>query len=225
MRCLSIIPGVVGYQDALSMQERVADARRMGSIQDDVLFLLEHPPTITVGKKGSIQELLASENALAEMGIQVHHIGRGGRLTYHGPGQIVGYPIFDLSKHGRDLHHYLRELEQAIISSLADFEIKAQRKEGLTGVWVGEQKIASIGIQVKRWVSMHGFALNVCPDMNHFQLLQPCGFSADIMTSMASLLNRPISTSTVMGSLQDSFAAVFGLEIVPVSLDSLWKAL
>lgn len=225
MRCLLVTPGMVDYHEALLMQERVAEARREGTFDEDVLFLLEHPPTITIGRQGTTGELLAGTDTLEKMNVRVYHIGRGGRLTYHGPGQLVGYPIIDLRRHGRDLHRYLRRLEETIIHSLRSFGIEAGRKEGLTGVWIGEDKIASIGIQVKRWITMHGFALNVSPDMRHFQLLQPCGFSADVMTSMQELAAKPVDMKTVLDSVREAFADVFCCDTVPISISSLWKLL
>jgi len=225
MRCLLVTPGMVDYQEALLMQERVAEARREGTFGEDVLFLLEHPPTITIGRQGTTGELLAGAATLEKMNVRVYHIGRGGRLTYHGPGQLVGYPIIDLRRHGRDLHRYLRRLEETIIRSLRSFGIEGGRKEGLTGVWIGENKVASIGIQVKRWITMHGFALNVSVDMRHFQLLQPCGFSADVMTSMQELAAEPVDMKTVLGSVQEAFADVFCCDTVPISIPSLWKLL
>jgi lipoic acid synthetase len=212
---------VVDYQEALFMQERVATARREGTLDDDVLFLLEHPPTITIGRQGSTGELLAGTDTLEKMDVRVYDIGRGGRLTYHGPGQLVGYPIIDLRCHGRDLHQYLRRLEETLIRSLRSFGIEAGRKEGLTGVWVGEDKIASIGIQVKRWVTMHGFALNVSPNMKHFQLLQPCGFSADVMTSMQKLTGEVVDMGNVLDSVREAFVDVFCCDTVPISISSL----
>ena len=181
-------------------------------MKEDVLLLLEHPPTITIGKKGSTGEILINKIKLKENGISVYEIGRGGKVTYHGPGQLVGYPILNLANYGKDLHLYLRNLEEVIIATLKKFGILATRKKGLTGVWVNDKKIASIGIQVKNWISMHGFALNVNCDLGYFELIQPCGMESKIMSSLEVILKEKIELGDVIAKLIPSFIKIFEIK-------------
>jgi len=179
--------GPTPYGEGLDIQERLVAARAAGETGDWLLFP-DHPPVLTVGRGGSDGSLIADAAALAARGIERFEVTRGGDVTWHGPGQLVGYPIVDLSGHGRDLHRYLRGLEDVVIATLAAWDIAAERSAGRTGVWVGERKIASIGIAVRRWVGYHGFALNVAPDLSDFDLIHPCGLRGVRMTSMLELL-------------------------------------
>lgn len=166
---------------------KLLEKRKNGEI-GDTLLLLEHPPTFTIGRKGDKEHLLINEKYLSERGIHFEEISRGGDITFHGPGQLVGYPIIDLNAKGKDVHKYLRDIEEFIISVLKDFDIEANRIEGLTGVWVEGNKIASIGVGVKRWITYHGFALNVNTDLSYFDLIVPCGIPDVKMTSVAGWL-------------------------------------
>lgn len=214
--CLLIKPGILDYKKALNLQESIFKAKKEGKIEEEVLIFLQHPPTITIGKKGSLNEILMDTSKLKQKGISIYNTGRGGRVTYHGPGQIVGYPIFDLRKHKKDLHLYLRNLEEVIIKSLSDFGVKAGRKKGLTGVWVNEKKIASIGVQVKNWISMHGFALNVNCDLSYFKLIQPCGMQAEVMTSLNNILQNNVEIERVEESLVKNFKKIFHLTSIKI---------
>lgn len=179
--------GLVPYKTALDLQMQLLEKRKNNEI-GDTLLLLEHPPTFTIGRKGDKQHLLINEKYLSERGIHYQEISRGGDITFHGPGQLVGYPIIDLNSKGRDVHKYLRGLEEALVSVLKDYKIEAKRIEGLTGVWVDGHKIASIGVGVKRWITYHGFALNVNTDLSYFDLIVPCGIPDVTMTSIADWL-------------------------------------
>ena len=175
--------GVVPYGDALELQRRLAEDRIAGRIPD-TLLLLEHPPVITLGRGTKQTSLPIDVLALQRRGIETFEIERGGDVTYHGPGQLVGYPIIDLQQHKPDLHWYLRQLEAMLIDTLASLGIAAERNTGFTGVWTGGRKIASIGIHVRQWVTWHGFALNVTTDLSPFSLIVPCGIPDVVMTSI-----------------------------------------
>lgn len=180
MKVLEVVEaGTVPYRDALAWQRQLADDRIAGRLDHDVLLLLEHPPVITFGRNSQQAHLLQAS------GIDVFEVERGGDVTYHGPGQLVGYPIVDLSGFKQDLHWYLRTLEQALIDALGFLAIPAERNPGLTGVWTRGRKIASIGIHVKQWVTWHGFALNVTTDLADFDRIVPCGIQGVVMTSVA----------------------------------------
>ena len=199
MNALEIIEaGTVPYAEALEWQRRLADDRIAGRLDHDVLVLLEHPPVVTLGRNSHAEHLLQSD------GIEIHEVERGGDITFHGPGQLVGYPILDLSGYKQDLHWYLRTLEQALIDTLALLEIPAERNPGLTGVWTRGRKIASIGIHVKQWVTWHGFALNVTTDLSHFDRIVPCGIQGVEMTSVA----KERGEGTAEGLWQESVAAI-----------------
>lgn len=208
--------GIVPYAEALALQRALALARIAGTESQDVLFLLEHPPVITLGRSAGTTHVVATAAHLAARGVDVVEVERGGDVTFHGPGQIVGYPILDLKRapHRQDLHWYLRQIEQSLINALAAFGIAAGRRPKLTGVWVGERKIASIGVHARDWVTWHGFALNVTTDLSYFDLIVPCGISGVDMTSMArELAPTPIDLAAVRRAVAESFAATFGLAI------------
>jgi lipoate-protein ligase B len=179
--------GATPYAEGLEIQEALVHARAAGETGDWLLFP-DHPPVITVGRGGDGSNIKADTPTLERLGVPVFEVARGGDVTWHGPGQLVGYPICDLSGHGKDLHRFLRGIERSLIRGLARFGIEAGVVPGRTGVWVGESKVASIGIAVRRWVSYHGFALNVAPDLDFFDLIHPCGLAGVRMTSMARCL-------------------------------------
>jgi lipoyl(octanoyl) transferase len=206
--------GRIGYGDALALQKQLVEERRAGAI-GDTLLLLEHPPVITLGVKtrGQTTNVVATSETLARMGVEVHETGRGGDVTYHGPGQLVGYPIFDLNPDRRDVHRYVRDLEEVLIHVAARFGIAAKRVKGLTGVWVGpdgrEDKLAAIGVRISRWITMHGFALNVGTDLGHFNLIIPCGITDHGVTSLERLLGRAVPMADVEAATVEAFAEVF----------------
>lgn len=181
--------GRVPYEEAFALQTKILEQKIAAPDAPDELLLLEHDPVYTMGRTPD----LASLRDETQLPHPVVRINRGGQATYHGPGQLVGYPILDLRRRGQDLHRYLRAMEEALIALCGDFEVVAQRRDALTGVWVGERKIASIGVGVKRWVSMHGFALNVCGDLAPFTHITPCGIAGVEMTSLERERGRPVS--------------------------------
>lgn len=203
--------GRADYGSALQMQRELVEGRKLGRIPDQLL-LLEHPHVITLGRNGHLENLLASEDVLARAGISFYPTDRGGDVTYHGPGQLVGYPILDLRDWKRDVGAYVRGVEQTIIDTLADFGIAAGRIPKLTGVWVDGRKIAAIGVHISRWVTSHGFALNVNTDLAYFQYIVPCGLTRPV-TSMAQLGVRA-SLQEVARSLAGHFGRVFECEMV-----------
>jgi len=200
--------GVLPYAEALELQRALVDDRRAGRI-GDTLLLLEHPHVITLGVRGGRSHVLASAEALAARGVEVQETGRGGDVTYHGPGQIVGYPILDLNPDRRDVHQYVRDLEEVLIRTAADFGIAAGRVSGLTGVWAGDEKLAAIGVRIARWITSHGFALNVTTDLDYFSLIVPCGIADRGVTSMSRLLGRPVELDKVQQSIANQFSNVF----------------
>jgi lipoate-protein ligase B len=225
MRTCSLIDlGLVPYLEALTLQRRLATLRAGGRL-GDVLLLIEHPPVITLGRAGQKAHLRVSESSLAASGIEFVEVERGGEMTYHGPGQLVGYPILNLADHGRDVHRYLRQLEALLIMTLSDFGVTANRSPGRTGVWVGESKIASIGIHVGRWVTRHGFALNVNMDLTPFTLIVPCGIQGAKVTDMVQELSRSLVVREVRAALTERFEVEFGVTLLPASLSELFSAL
>lgn len=204
--------GKVSYRKALEIQLKLLEMRTNGEI-GDTLLLLEHPPTFTIGRRGNMGNLLAAKNYLSKAGIHFEVISRGGDITYHGPGQLVGYPIMDLNGMGRDIHKYLRNLEETIILSLADFGIRGRRIKGITGVWTKWHKIASIGVGVRRWVTYHGFALNVNTDLSYFDMIVPCGIENVKMTSIQRWLGKKeyIDMPEAEDSIINAFSQVFNI--------------
>jgi lipoate-protein ligase B len=175
----------------------------------DTLLLLEHPPTITVGKSGKLENVLVTPEQLARQGISLFFTDRGGDVTYHGPGQLVAYPIIDLRNRGKDIHRYVRDLEEVIIRTLSDFSITGQRDTAYVGVWVGAEKIAAIGISIKRWITMHGFALNVRTNLEHFSLINPCGILDRKVTSLSKVLSQDVKMEAVIERVIYHFSEVF----------------
>jgi len=202
--------GLIGYQEALELQRELVEERRANRIPD-LLLLLQHPPVITLGVRSETARanVVATSERLAELGIEVHETGRGGDVTYHGPGQIVGYPILDLRPDRCDVHKYVRDLEEVMIRTCADYGIAAGRIAGLTGTWVGAEKIGAIGIRISRWITSHGFAFNVRTDLDHFKLIVPCGISDRGVTSLERLTGRTIALDAVEDALVRRFSEVF----------------
>ena len=203
--------GRIGYETAFELQREMVERRKRGEIPDQLL-IVEHPHVITMGRNAHAENLLASPEILERAGVELHSTDRGGDVTYHGPGQIVGYPIFDLREWRRDVVAYLRALEQVLIDALKDFGISAGRKQGATGAWVGDAKIAAIGVHISRWVASHGFALNVDTDLNYFKYIVPCGLMQPV-TSMRAL-GSDASRQEVVAAIAAAFARVFGREIM-----------
>mgnify|MGYP001616288527 CR=1 FL=1 len=201
--------GMIDYKQAWDLQKEVFDLRYRNEI-NDTLFLLEHPHTYTLGKVADKENLISSEEQLKELGVSVYEIDRGGDITYHGPGQIVGYPIIKLSDWKEDTHQYLRGLEEVIIQSCAEYGLKTERNPKYTGVWIGERKIAAMGIKVSRWITMHGFAFNVNTDLSFFNGIIPCGIKDKDVTSLQRELEREIKLNEVKGKLIEKFTEVFG---------------
>jgi lipoyl(octanoyl) transferase len=201
--------GVVPYLEALELQRTLVEERRGGRIPN-VLLLLQHPAVITLGVRGSSRShITATDAMLASRGIQVHDTGRGGDVTYHGPGQIVGYPILDLRPDRCDVHRYVRDLEEVLIRVCADYGITAGRVAALSGVWVGPDKIAAIGVRISRWITSHGFAFNVNTNLNDFELIVPCGIANRGVTSLQKLLRRQVPIDDVEERISVRFAEVF----------------
>jgi lipoate-protein ligase B len=205
------------YLRVLELQRELRRRRIAGELAADVLLLVEHPPVITLGRGTRQSSLPLSPAELARRGVEVHQVERGGDVTYHGPGQLVGYPILDLRAHRPDLHWYLRRLEEVLILALGRLDIEADRNPGRTGVWTAGRKIASIGVHVKQWVTLHGFALNVTTDLDPFDLIVPCGIPQVIMTSVSSELLRDDSDGLMAetrGLVVEAFCDVFGMSVV-----------
>jgi lipoate-protein ligase B len=200
-------PGSLPFRSALALQEELLERRLQEG--EDILILLQHPPVVTLGRGASEENLLLSAAELSRRGVGLERVGRGGDVTFHGPGQLVGYPIVDLEPLGRDLHRYLRLLEATLIDVLAAFGLVGDRIAGKTGVWVAGEKIASIGVGVRRWVSWHGFALNVAADLSGFAAIVPCGLPGVRMTSLELLLGRPVPLPQVEEEIIRSFAKTF----------------
>jgi lipoyl(octanoyl) transferase len=211
MRCCCLRQlGRVDYASALQLQQQLAADRKQGLIPDQLL-LLEHPHVITLGRNGHLENLLADDDTMARAGIAFYPTDRGGDVTYHGPGQLVGYPIIDLREWQRDVGAYVRAVEQTIIDTLADYGVSAGRIPKLTGVWVDDRKIAAIGVHISRWVTSHGFALNVSTDLSYFQYIVPCGLTKPV-TSMAAL-GVVASVHEVGQTLAAHFGRVFDCEM------------
>jgi lipoyl(octanoyl) transferase len=203
--------GLVPYEAALELQRQLVEERKAQRIPDQLL-LLQHPPVITLGVKvrDDRAHILAGPDELARRGVELFETGRGGDVTFHGPGQLVGYPILDLNPDRRDVHRYVRDLEEVLIQVAASFGIVATRQPGLTGAWVGNEKLAAIGVRIARWVTSHGFALNVSADLRHFDLIVPCGITGKGVTSLERLLGRAVSMDEVESATIVAFEAVFG---------------
>ena len=202
--------GRVAYGAALDLQKRLVEQRKADEIPDQLL-LLEHPPIITLGVKtrDDRSHVVATPETLDHEGVEVFVSGRGGDVTYHGPGQLVGYPILDLRPDRCDVHRYVRDLEEVLIRAVAGFGIVSHRLPGLTGTWVGDEKLAAIGVRIARWVTSHGFALNVSTNLEHFGLIVPCGIADKGVTSLEKLSGRPIAMNDVENAVVEAFSLVF----------------
>jgi lipoyl(octanoyl) transferase len=226
--CWVVDPGLIGYVPAFQLQQQLVEARKAGTVPD-VLLLCEHPHVVTLGRNGHRENLRASEHLLAQMNVEFHASNRGGDITYHGPGQIVGYPILDLTEHRRDIRWYVNALEETMVRASADFGVKAKRRGGCRGVWVdtpsGEEKLGALGVHLSRWVSSHGFAYNVSTDLRFYDLIVPCGIAGKGVTSLARILGRAASPREVSPRILSNFAAVFDCHLETVSREALTEAL
>ncbi len=231
--CKRIDLGLIGYREAAALQQRLVAARKVAAVPDLLLFC-EHPHVITLGRNGKRENLRVSEDLLSRQGVEFHHTNRGGDITYHGPGQIVGYPILDLNGIRRDVVWYVRQLEQCMIQATSSFGIEAFRVPGCTGVWVQagapieaasggdpKEKLASIGVHISRWVTSHGFAYNVSTDLRFFDLITPCGIADCRVTSLEKLLGHSVSRAEAMARLSDGFGEAFGLELTSATSGDL----
>jgi len=222
--------GLISWSDAYALQQRLVAARKAGAI-DDVFLLCEHPHVITLGRNASQKNLLASEHVLRQKAVELRETNRGGDITYHGPGQIVGYPILDLDRIRRDVHWYVRTLEEAMIRASADLGVTAYRIPGKAGIWVQsrgnipEEKLAAIGVHISRWVTSHGFAYNVSTDLRFFDLIIPCGIADRKATSLEKLLERNVSRDEVQPRLVDHLAELFSLTPQQLSAQELFAHL
>ena len=207
--------GRTAYADALAVQREVHE-RRKAARCGDTLILCEHEPVLTLGRGADTRHILVSDVDLAARGIAVVPVERGGNVTYHGPGQLVAYPILDLTGYGRDIHAYVRALEESAIRLLAGYAVTGERRPGTPGVWAGGHKIASVGVYVSRWVTLHGIAINIDPDLTHFDLIHPCGLAGTRMTSLAALLGRPVP----IDEAADRFISAFREAITPLTAPS-----
>jgi len=229
--CRIVDLGLIGYAEAWGLQKRLVAVRKANAIED-VLLLCEHPHVITQGRNGKREHLLASEHVLRQKGVEFHTTDRGGDITYHGPGQIVGYPILNLGAIRRDVVWYVRMLEEVMIRATAEFGITAERVTGKTGIWVGdggaEEKLAAIGVHISRWVTSHGFAYNVATDLRYFDLIVPCGIAGRKATSLEKLLGRSVKREEIAPRIANHLGEVFGLELKETSrtelLDKLQQA-
>jgi lipoate-protein ligase B len=213
------------YAEALELQRQIARDRISGAVPQDVLLLVEHPPVVTLGRTSKEKHLIASAGFLESKGVELFEVERGGDVTFHGPGQLVGYPIVDLKRHRQDLHWYLRKIEEALINALADYGIPAVRNPTFTGVWTRGKKIASIGVHARDWVTWHGFALNVTTDLSYFDLIVPCGIEGVVMTSIARELGiEAVSAQDVRDRVSAKFAEAFDLTAVVTSHSALLES-
>ena len=220
--------GLISYTAAFALQQQIVAARKAGSLED-VLLLCEHPHVITLGRNGKRENLLVSDDVLRQKGIAFQATNRGGDITYHGPGQIVGYPILDLTHMKTDVHWYVRALEEALIRASAEFRVRAFRIAGKTGIWVEtespdgstEEKLAAIGVHLSRWISSHGFAYNVSTDLRYFDLIVPCGIPERKATSLERLLSRPVLLDEVKPRLVEHLATLFSRAARPISRNEL----
>lgn len=205
---------LVTYENGMKMQQRLVEMRQRGEI-DDQLLLLEHPPVITLGRGGDAANLLATDDTLRARRVRFFETTRGGDITYHGPGQLVGYPIIHLGEGNRDVRKYVTMLEEVLIQTVAEFGITAGRIDGRRGIWVGNEKIAAIGVRIARWVTSHGFALNVNTDLDHFRFITPCGLQGTGVTSISKQIGRDVPISEVRSIVTEKFSRIFDRAVVP----------
>jgi len=224
MLCTVYHLGVVEYDEAYRLQQRLLYSRLDGKIKN-TLLLLQHPPVVTIGKSGKLENIIASPAELMNQGISLVFADRGGDVTYHGPGQLVAYPIIDLRERGKDIHRYVHDLEEVIIRTVRDFSIDAGRDNGHAGVWVENDELASIGIRIRKWITTHGLALNIRPRLEHFSLINPCGFCDRKATSISKLLSKDIPMEAVIQRLITHFSEVFSARMEQGSNSHLRSAL
>lgn len=226
--CRVVNQGLIAYGAAGALQQELVGARKSGAIPDVLLFC-EHPHVITLGRNGNREHLLAGNRVLAQMNVEVQSSDRGGDITYHGPGQIVGYPILDLAKHRRDIRWYVEQLEEVMIRASGDFGVAAKRVEGQHGAWIdtptGEEKIGALGVHLSRWVTSHGFAYNVSTDLRYFDLMVPCGITGKRVTSLDRVLGRSVSIEDVRERLTSHFSTIFNRHLEPVTREHLAEIL
>lgn len=226
--CWVVDLGRVSWQPACELQRQLVQARKTGAIAD-VLLICEHPHVITLGRNGTRDHLRAGEALLEQMNVQFHMTDRGGDITYHGPGQVVGYPILDLTEHRRDIRWYVQQLEEVMVRASADFGIAAKRLEGQHGVWIetpdGEEKLGALGVHLSRWVTSHGFAYNVSTDLRYFDLIVPCGIAGKRVTSVERAVGRAVSMKEVRARLIDHFASVFSRQARKIGTEELAEIL
>jgi len=224
-QCNFVQLGRMSYEDALELQGDIAEARRDNRIED-ALLLLEHPPVITIGRSGNSKNILASREILESEGIRLYTVDRGGDVTYHGPGQLIGYPIINLANHGKDIHSYVYRIEESIVGLLKrEYTVETEIVQGYVGVWYRSEKIAAIGVTVRSWITTHGFALNVDPDMNHFAMIHPCGIRDKGVTSLSKILDRKVTVDEVAKKYPKYFGETFGVEMSEITLEELMGCL
>lgn len=211
--CAATFLGLVSYSDGLRLQERAVERLRSGDAPEQLL-LLEHPHVFTLGRGADSANILADQQQLQSNSVEVHETGRGGDVTYHGPGQLVGYPIINLKPDRCDVHRYVRDIEEVLIKTIAAFGVTGTRIAGLTGVWVGNEKIGAIGVRIARWITSHGFALNVNTDLSYFKMIVPCGITDKGVTSLSRLVGRQIELREVAHVAASQFAEVFSRQVV-----------
>jgi lipoyl(octanoyl) transferase len=226
--CWQVNAGLLPYAAACALQHRLVEARKAGAIPDILLFC-EHPHVITLGRNGNRKNLRASDHLLSQMNVTFHETNRGGDITYHGPGQIVGYPILDLTEHRRDVRWYVQQLEETMIRASADFGITAARVTDRHGIWVqspaGEEKLAALGVHLSRWVTSHGFAYNVATDLRYFDLIVPCGIAGKRATSLERVLDRAVRADEVQPKLAAHFGELFERNMIPITRAELEEKL
>ena len=226
--CAVVDLGLIGYEAAWALQRRVVAARKLALVPD-VVLLCEHPHVITLGRNGRREHLLASEQVLRQMGVEFQVTNRGGDITYHGPGQLVAYPILNLAEIRRDVGWYVRQLEEAMIRTSAEFGVVAERREGRTGVWVGaaglEEKLGAIGVHISRWVTSHGLAYNVTTDLRYFDLIVPCGIADRRATSLEKLLGRRVEMGGVSEQLARHLGGCIGRGVRQIEIEELEERL
>lgn len=205
--------GRVGYAESLALQAQLVEDRKAERIAD-TLLLLEHDPVFTLGRNARSEHVLVPRDLLQDRGFDVFEVGRGGDVTYHGPGQVVGYPILDLAPDRCDVHRYVRDLEEVMIRTCGDYGVAAGRIPGLTGTWIGDRKVGAIGVRLSRWVTSHGFALNVSTDLAPFGLIVPCGIAGHGVATLEQAAGRPVTLAEVLTRIEEHFASVFGADVV-----------
>jgi len=204
--------GTIDYAEAHRLQKEL-QSKRIRRELGDIVLLLEHPPVLTMGRSAKAQHVVAAPELLAARGVQVHEVGRGGDVTYHGPGQLVAYPIIDLKPDRKDVRKYVASLEETMIRTCTDFGLSAGRVEGLNGAWIGDRKVGAVGVRISRWVTMHGLALNVNSDLRHFEMIVPCGIQDKGVTSLSAELGRTVRVGDVFEPLAQHFTELYDADI------------